>query len=132
MLQIMTGMSTKEVFSPEPVRDILQDRLIELSKTDRFWTRKEVAAEMKVPPYSVDCLCRKYNIPVFWYQRNPSVREDQKRKSVVRRLTFSEDQFRRVSEVAFAKGYRQETRFIQDVVDYFVTSELSLRPLNQK
>ena len=132
LLQIMTGISTKEVFSLEPVRDIIKDRLIELSKTDRFWTRKEVAAEMKVPPYSVDCLCRKYNIPVFWYQRNPSVREDQKRKSVVRRLTFSEDQFRRVSEVAFAKGYRQETRFIQDVVDHYVTSELSMRPISHK
>lgn len=66
MLAAMIGQSPRVTFSPKPISDKIEEKLVKLSSQEVPLTKKDIAAQIGIKTYQLDSLVARYGMEPFW------------------------------------------------------------------
>ncbi len=117
MLAAMIGQSPRVTFSPKPIPDKIEEKLLGLSSQEVALTKKEIAAQMGVKTHQLDSLLARYGMEPFWasYVKKANDGTGAKNKSI--KVYYSDVRKSQIDGYAKAKGFPTTSDFLRYCID---------------
>ncbi|MCQ5145143.1 TniQ family protein [Enterocloster bolteae] len=120
MLAAMIGQSPRVTFSPKPIPDKIEEKLLGLSSQEVALTKKDIAAQLGIKTYQLDSLLARYGIEPFWVNYMKRANDGTEAKNKLIRVYYSEGEKNRVEGYAVRKGFPTTSEFARYCINRII------------